>query len=92
VRDDFRVSLKAKGVAKVTFYLDKHKLRTLTAKNAVKGLLQLKIDPSKLTVGPHKLLAKITMAATSTTKAKVASRSITVLRCGAAALTPKFTG
>jgi hypothetical protein len=92
VRDDFRVSLEAKGVAKVTFYLDKRKLRTLTAKNAVKGVLELKLDPSKLTVGAHKLLATITMAATSTAKAKVASRSITVLRCRAAVLTPKFTG
>ncbi len=92
VRQDFYVSLKAKGVARVTFYLDKHKLRTLTAKNAVKGLLRLKVDPSKLTVGPHKLLAKITMAATSTTKATVVSRSVTVLRCRTAVLTPKFTG
>jgi hypothetical protein len=92
VRQDFYVSIKAKGVAKVTFYLDKHKLRALTAKNAVKGLLRLKLDPSKLAVGPHKLLAKITMAATSTTKATVASRSVTVLRCRTAVLTPKFTG
>jgi hypothetical protein len=37
-------------------------------------------------------VAKITMAATSTTKVTVASRSVTVLRCRAAVLTPKFTG
>jgi hypothetical protein len=92
VRQDFYVSIKAKGVARVTFYLDKHKLRTLTARNAIKGLLKLKVDPAKLAVGPHKLLAKIAMAATSTTKATVASRSVTVLRCRVAVLTPKFTG
>jgi hypothetical protein len=92
VRHDFSVSIKADGVARITFYMDKHKLRTLTAKNARKGLLTLKIDPSKLAVGRHKLLAKITMAATSTTKATVASRSVAVLRCRAAVLTPKFTG
>jgi uncharacterized repeat protein (TIGR01451 family) len=92
VRNDFYVSVKAKGVAKAAFYMDKRKLATLTAKNARKGLLTLKIDPSKLAIGPHKLLAKITMAATSTTKVTVASRSVTVLRCRAAVLTPKFTG
>jgi hypothetical protein len=92
VRHDFHVSIKSKGVAKVTFYLDKRKLRTLTAKNARKGLLTLEIDPAKLKVGPHKLVAKITMAASGSTKARVASRSVTVLRCRAAVLTPKFTG
>jgi hypothetical protein len=92
VRHDFRVSIKAKGVASVTFYLGKRKLRTLTAKNAVDGLLRLKIDPSKLKIGAHKIVAKITMAATSTTKVTVASRSVMVLRCRAARLTPKFTG
>jgi hypothetical protein len=92
VRHDFHVSIKSKGVASVTFSLDKRKLRTLTAKNARKGLLTLEIDPAKLKVGPHKLVAKITMAATSTTKVTVASRSVTVLRCRAAVLTPKFTG
>jgi hypothetical protein len=92
VRHDFRVSIKAKGVASVTFYLGTRKLRTLTAKNAVDGLLRLKIDPSKLKIGAHKVVAKITMAATSTTKVTVASRSVMVLRCRAARLTPKFTG
>ncbi|MGH2864964.1 MAG: DUF7507 domain-containing protein [Solirubrobacteraceae bacterium] len=92
VRHDFHVRIKAKGVARVTFYLDKRKLRTLTAKNARRGLLTLKVDPAKLKVGPHKLRARITMAATSSTKARIASRSVRVLRCHAAVLTPKFTG
>ncbi len=92
VRNDFRVSLKAAGVASVTFYLDGHKLRTLTAKNAHKGLLTLLINPDKLKVGTHKLTAKITMKHTGSTKAKQGTRTVRILRCSSAALTPKFTG
>lgn len=92
VRNDFRVSLKAAGVASVTFYLDGHKLRTLTAKNAHKGLLTLLINPDKLKVGTHKLTAKITMKHTGSTKPKQGTRTVRILRCSSAALTPKFTG
>jgi hypothetical protein len=92
VRHDFRVSLKAAGVASVTFYLDGHKLRTLSAKNAHKGLLTLLINPDKLKVGTHKLAAKITMKHTGSTKAKQGTRTVRILRCSSAALTPKFTG
>jgi hypothetical protein len=92
VRHDFRVNIKAADVASVTFYLDGHKLRTLTAKNAHKGLLTLLINPDKLKVGPHKLTAKITMTHTGSTKAKQGTRTVRILRCSSAALTPKFTG
>lgn len=92
VRSAFKASIKAAGVQSVTFYLDGHKLKTLTSKNAKKGLLTITIDPSKLKVGAHKLVAKITMSHPTGTKATVASRSVTVLRCHSANVTPKFTG
>ncbi len=92
VRSRFHVSIKSAGVASVTFYLDGHKLKTLTAKNAHKGLLTIEINPAKLKVGAHKLVAKITMAATASKKATVAKRTVTILRCHGAAVTPKFTG
>lgn len=93
VRSSFRASIKSAHVASVTFYMDGHKLRTLTARNARKGLLAITIDPAKLRVGPHKLTAKITMAKTSSSaKAVHGTRSATVLRCRPAVLTPKFTG
>jgi hypothetical protein len=92
-RGDFHVSVRSAGVASVTFYLDGHKLRTLTAKNARKGLLSLTVDPARLRVGAHKLMAKITMVkATATAAAVHASRTMTVVRCRSAVLTPKFTG
>jgi hypothetical protein len=92
VRANFHVSIKSAGVASVTFYMDGHKLKTLTAKNAHKGLLTIEIDAAKLTVGAHKLVAKITTTHTASTKARQGSRSIMVLRCRSAVVTPKFTG
>jgi uncharacterized repeat protein (TIGR01451 family) len=92
VRASFHVSIKSAGVASVTFYLDGHRLKTLTAKNAHKGLLTITIDAARLTVGAHKLLARITTTHTASTKAKQGSRSIMVLRCRSAVVTPKFTG
>ncbi|HYM46505.1 MAG TPA: hypothetical protein VES65_10170 [Solirubrobacteraceae bacterium] len=93
VRGSFRASVKSAGVGSVTFYLDGHKLKTLTARNAHNGLLTVAINPAKLGVGAHRLVAKITMARiASSTKPAHASRAITVLRCRSAALTPKFTG
>jgi hypothetical protein len=93
VRASFRVSLKAAGVRSVTFYMDGHKLRTLSARNARKGRLTLLIDPSQLSVGAHRLMARITMApAARTAKAAHATRTSTVLRCRSAVLTPLFTG
>ncbi len=92
VRSSFQVSINAAGVASVTFYLDGRKLRTLTAKNAHKGRLTIELNPAKLKVGAHRLTAKITMVLPASTKATVTSRSVTVLRCRSAVLTPKFTG
>ena len=77
----------------MTFYLDGHKLGRLTSHSAHKGLLAININPSKLTVGAHHLVAKITMVkAPAASKAVTASRRMTVLRCHSAAVTPKFTG
>lgn len=93
VRASFRVSIKAAGVRSVTFYIDGHKLRTLSAKNARKGRLSIQIDPSQLSVGAHRVTAKITMTpAARTAKTTRATRAATVLRCRSAVLTPRFTG
>ena len=92
VRNRFQVSVKSAGVHSVTFYLDGHKLKTLTSKNAHKGLLSIQIDPAKWKVGPHRLVAKITMTAAGASKATTASRTARLVRCRAAVLTPRFTG
>jgi hypothetical protein len=93
VRGKFHASVRAAGVGSVSFYLDGRKLRRMTAHSARRGLLSITIDPTRLKVGPHRLLARITMVkAPAASRAVTASRSMTVLRCASAAITPKFTG
>jgi uncharacterized repeat protein (TIGR01451 family) len=91
VRSSFRVSVKAAGVTNVSFYLDGHRLKTLSARSARRGLLSIVIDASKLKVGAHKLVARFSMAHTASTRATVGSRSITVKRCPAPVKDPRFT-
>jgi uncharacterized repeat protein (TIGR01451 family) len=92
VRTSFAVSVKSAGVQSVSFYLDGRKLKTLTARNAHRGLLTIEVSLAKLKVGAHKLLARITMTKTASTKATTASRTVTVLRCRPVLVKPKFTG
>jgi hypothetical protein len=93
VRSSFKASVKSAGVSSVGFYMDRRKLKSMTSRSARNGHLTITIDPARLSVGPHKLLAKITMTPTSAgAKARHATRSMTVLRCSSAVLTPRFTG
>ncbi len=93
VRAAFKASVKSTGVKSVGFYMDKHKLKTMTAHSARHGRISITIDPTKLSVGAHRLLAKITMApAAAGAKARQATRSMNVVRCSSAVLTPHFTG
>jgi len=93
VRSSFHASIRSAGVASVTFYLDGHKLKKLTAHSAHGGLLSIAIDPTKLRVGAHRLQAKITMIKASTAaKAVQASRSLTIVRCRSTVGTPHFAG
>jgi len=43
-------TLAASGVSSVTFYLDGHRLVHLTSRNAHRGLLSVRINPSKLRI------------------------------------------
>jgi hypothetical protein len=93
VRASFRVSIRATGVRGVSFYMDGHRLKTMTARDARHGRLTLRIDPTRLSVGAHRLTARITMAPTaSTARTTRVTRTSTVLRCRSAVLTPRFTG
>ncbi len=93
VRGPFVASVKAAGVNTVVFYLDGHRLKTLSSKNARKGLLTVRIDASKLHIGVHHVLARITMnKASAAAKAAKAARSLTIVRCASSVVTPHFTG
>jgi hypothetical protein len=89
VRGSFVVSVKAAGVRRVTFYLDGHKLKTMSAKNVRQGKFSISINGAKLRVGVHRVAAKIQM--TSGTSGLI-TRRLTILRCASAAVVPKFTG
>jgi hypothetical protein len=89
---NFRVSLKSTGVQSVVFYLDGHRMRTLTAKAARKGVISIAIGDMKLRVGVHKVTAKITMKNNGTAKGRIASRSLLVARCASSTARPRFTG
>jgi hypothetical protein len=93
VRGNVVVSVKAAGVASVIFYLDGHKLKTLTSKNARAGKLSISIASSKLHLGAHQVVAKIRMKPTGASKTPVFyTRRLTFVRCGSSSVSPKFTG
>jgi len=93
VRSSFVVSIKAKNVKSVTFYLDGHRLKTLTAKSARKGRLSVRIQTSRLKPGVHRLKARITLVPnTASTKTITVTRSLKFARCASATVSPKFTG
>jgi hypothetical protein len=93
VRGAFTASIKSVGVSSVVYYLDGRKIRTLTAASSRKGLLSVRIDATRLHVGVHHVLARITMKkASASAKAAKAARSLTVIRCKSAVVTPHFAG
>jgi hypothetical protein len=92
-RSGFAVSVASPGVRSVTFSLDRHRLATLTARNARSGRLSTRVDPARLTLGAHTLIARITMAAPgSTARPVAATRALTFLRCDPPTVAPKFAG
>lgn len=93
VRSNFTVSIRSKGVRRVTFYIDNHRLRTLTRRSARHGKLAIHVRVATLGVGVHRLKARITMTPlTASAKAEIATRTLTFARCAAATASPRFTG
>jgi hypothetical protein len=87
------VRIRARGVRTVVFYIDKHRVRTLTAHAARHGVFSVRINVSKLKVGRHRLTVRITMQALNASRHHVAAtRSLSFLRCASAAVQPHFTG
>jgi hypothetical protein len=81
--------ITGKRIVKVTFYVDGHKVKTLTKPNGRGGAWKLPIDARKLSYGSHRVRAKVQLAKSSGTDAK--SLRLSFSRCGAATQ-PKFTG
>ena len=72
-RGTFTVKVSAAGISKVTFYLDGHKIKTLTHSQAKGGTFKLTINAHKLPYGLHRVSFKTLM--TSSNCASIASSS-----------------
>jgi hypothetical protein len=83
-------TVSGKRIAKVTFYVDGRKVKTLTKPNGKGGAFKLPINVRKLGYGSHLLIAKVQFAKSSGTKARTLRLSFS--RCASAAAQPKFTG
>lgn len=85
----FNARIRGVKVAKVVFYLDGRRIKTLTRKNLA-GTYAVRIDPRRLRIGVHRLVAKVTFQRGSATKPK--TFRLAFQRCPRALRAPRFTG
>jgi hypothetical protein len=88
-RKSFSVKTSARGIKLITFYLDGRKLETLKQSQARHGKFTIKINPLKLSLGAHKLVAKAIMSDAACTSPAHSSVFVRPLSQRAK---PKFTG
>jgi hypothetical protein len=86
-QDSLSAHVAARGVKSVTFYLDGRKLVTLTKPSHRR--FSVSIDARRLSLGVHRLKAKVTMRDPSCTSAEAAG---TFIRVKPPSLPPKFAG
>jgi uncharacterized repeat protein (TIGR01451 family) len=85
----FTVRVPALGIKEITFYLDGHAVKSVTAAHANKGRFELKIDPRKLRFGAHRIAVKTVM---SEDACAAIARSAVFVRPHPKVVKPKFTG
>jgi uncharacterized repeat protein (TIGR01451 family) len=88
-RRPFTVRVSSRGVKRITFYIDGHRVRTLQRSQAKGGQFSIKINPRRLSYGPHRVSFKTVMV--NPTCATAASAR-TFVRPFAARVAPRFTG
>jgi len=88
-RKPFTVKTSAHGIKLITFYLDGRKLETLKQSQAKHGKFTIKINPLKLSLGAHKLVAKTLMSNPVCTSP---AHSSVFVRPASERAKPKFTG
>jgi hypothetical protein len=82
-------TVTGKRIAKVTFYVDHKKVKTLTKPNKGGGW-SLAVNMRKIAYGSHRVEAKVEFTKSSGTKTKTLRLSFN--RCGANTVKPQFTG
>ena len=88
-RKPFTVSIQSLGIKQITFYLDGHKLKTLSAAQAKNGKFSITINPGRLSYGAHKVSVKTVMTDSLCTPI---ARSSVFVHPHQQKVTPKFTG
>jgi hypothetical protein len=88
-RAPFTLSISSAGIKQIMFYLDGREIKVLKQSQAKGGKFTLKIDPRKLSYGPHKLTVKTFMSNRSC--ARIARKGVFV-RPHSERVEPKFTG
>jgi hypothetical protein len=82
------VSVRGKGIARVTFWVDGRRMATVT--RARQGRYSLVLDTRKVKVGSHRVTARVWFKASAATRSKTLRTRF--LRCGTTAVSPSFTG
>lgn len=85
----FRARIKGTRVAKVVFTLDGKRIKTLRKTN-FRGTFAVRLNPSKMRIGVHRLVATVTFKKGTHTKAK--KFRLSFQRCAKRIAAPRFTG
>jgi hypothetical protein len=85
----FYARVRGTKIASVVFFLDGKRVLRLHKPN-LKGTYALRVNPKKLRLGVHRVVANVTFQASSRTKPKTARLSFQ--RCGRGLAAPRFTG
>jgi hypothetical protein len=89
VRKAFKATVRGSRIAKVTFFVDGKKRKTITAK-AGQRAFKLKVRPNALGRGVHRVTARVQFVAESETKTRTLRLSFQ--RCARQVVRPQFTG
>jgi hypothetical protein len=82
----FNARVRGVGIAKVVFKIDGKKIKTVK-----KGsLFSARVNPQKLSIGVHRLVATVTFQASRHAKSRTLRASFQ--RCGKRLIAPRFTG
>jgi hypothetical protein len=89
VRRPFEAVVRGTGIARVEFHLDGRREKTLRRANHARAFA-LRVDPARLRLGVHRVLAKVTFAPAAGARAR--TYRLSFQRCPRALRAPRFTG
>jgi uncharacterized repeat protein (TIGR01451 family) len=88
-RRTFTVQISSPGIKQITFYLDGRKLKTLKQSQSKDGKFTITINPSKLSIGPHKVSVKTLM---NNSNCEPIARTSVFVHPHSRRVSPSFTG